>query len=159
MARVLGDAGHDVDWVGGRTPQHSDDEILSEATQNGRVIVTLDRDFGELVVLRGQRHTGIIRLVDLPLSHQAEWCLAAIRDHQHELTAGALPPLAQDVCAFGQTADSDRAMQTLGGFGYSKEYHVERYWREAKLFRITPVTPELILSYIAERVLGLPKSY
>jgi acyl-CoA dehydrogenase len=54
---------------------------------------------------------------------------------------------------------ADRAMQTLGGYGYSKEYHVERYWREAKLYRIAPVTPELILCYIAERVLGLPKSY
>ena len=50
-------------------------------------------------------------------------------------------------------------MQTLGGFGYSKEYDVERYWREAKLFRMVPVTPELILNYISERVLGLPRSY
>ena len=54
---------------------------------------------------------------------------------------------------------ADRAMQTLGGFGYSKEYDVERYWREAKLFRMVPVTPELILNYISERVLGLPRSY
>ena len=54
---------------------------------------------------------------------------------------------------------ADRAMQTLGGFGYSREYHVERYWREAKLFRIAPISPELILCYIAERVLGLPRSY
>ena len=50
-------------------------------------------------------------------------------------------------------------MQTHGGFGYSKEFHVERYWREAKLLKIAPITPELILCYIAERVLGLPKSY
>jgi acyl-CoA dehydrogenase len=54
---------------------------------------------------------------------------------------------------------ADRAMQTLGGMGYAQEFHVERFWREAKLFRIAPVTPELILSYIAEKVLGLPKSY
>jgi acyl-CoA dehydrogenase len=50
-------------------------------------------------------------------------------------------------------------MQTLGGMGYAQEYHVERYWRESKLFRIAPITPELILSFISERVLGLPKSY
>jgi len=54
---------------------------------------------------------------------------------------------------------TDQAMQTLGGMGYAKEYHVERYWRESKLLRMVPVSPELILCYIAERVLGLPKSY
>ncbi|HEX7927870.1 MAG TPA: acyl-CoA dehydrogenase family protein [bacterium] len=54
---------------------------------------------------------------------------------------------------------ADRAMQTLGGMGFAQEYHVERYWRESKLYRIAPITPELILSFISERVLGLPKSY
>lgn len=54
---------------------------------------------------------------------------------------------------------TDRAMQTHGGFGYSKEFHVERYWREAKIPRLAPVSQELILCYIAERVLGLPRSY
>ena len=43
--------------------------------------------------------------------------------------------------------------------GYSKEFHVERYMREIMIPRIAPVSQELILSYIAERVLGLPKSY
>ncbi|MBC7132868.1 MAG: acyl-CoA/acyl-ACP dehydrogenase [Roseovarius sp.] len=51
------------------------------------------------------------------------------------------------------------AQLTFGGFGYAKEYHVERLVREAILFRIAPVTPQLILSFIAERALGLPKSY
>ncbi|SNR92769.1 acyl-CoA dehydrogenase [Haloechinothrix alba] len=54
---------------------------------------------------------------------------------------------------------ADRAMQTLGGYGYAKDYHVERMWREVKLCRIAPVSPELILSYLAEHKLGLPKSY
>ena len=53
----------------------------------------------------------------------------------------------------------DAALQTLGGFGYSREFHVERIWREVRLFRIAPVTQEMVLNYIAERVLGLPKSY
>ena len=52
-----------------------------------------------------------------------------------------------------------QAVMTHGGFGYAKEYHVERYLRESLVGRIAPVTPQLILSYIAERVLGLPKSY
>jgi acyl-CoA dehydrogenase len=48
---------------------------------------------------------------------------------------------------------------THGGFGYAKEYHVERYLREILITRIAPISPQLILCYIAERVLGLPKSY
>jgi acyl-CoA dehydrogenase len=52
-----------------------------------------------------------------------------------------------------------QAVMTLGGFGYAKEYHVERYLRESLIGRIAPVSPQLILCFIAERVLGLPKSY
>ena len=52
-----------------------------------------------------------------------------------------------------------QAVMTHGGYGYAKEYHVERYLRESLIGRIAPVSPQLILCYIAERVLGLPKSY
>jgi acyl-CoA dehydrogenase len=51
------------------------------------------------------------------------------------------------------------AVMTLGGYGYAKEYHVERYLREVLITRLAPVSPQLILCFIAERVLGLPKSY
>jgi acyl-CoA dehydrogenase len=51
------------------------------------------------------------------------------------------------------------AMLTLGGMGYASEYHVERYWREARLQRIAPVTQEMTLNYIAQTVMGLPRSY
>ena len=51
------------------------------------------------------------------------------------------------------------AMMTHGGMGYAKEYHVERYLRESMIPRIAPVTPHLILCFIAEKVLGMPKSY
>jgi acyl-CoA dehydrogenase len=54
---------------------------------------------------------------------------------------------------------ADQAMQTHGGFGYASEYDVERYWREARLMRIAPVSQEMVLNYIAEHVLGLPRSY
>lgn len=54
---------------------------------------------------------------------------------------------------------ADRAVQTLGGFGYAKEYHVERYFREARLPRIAPISQELVLAYVAEHVLGLPRSH
>jgi len=52
-----------------------------------------------------------------------------------------------------------QAVMTHGGYGYAAEYHVERYLRESLVGRIAPITPQLILCYIAERVLGLPKSY
>jgi alkylation response protein AidB-like acyl-CoA dehydrogenase len=53
----------------------------------------------------------------------------------------------------------ERAVLVHGGMGYAKEYHVERYFREAMLPRIAPVSREMICNYIGERVLGLPKSY
>ena len=53
----------------------------------------------------------------------------------------------------------EQAVMTHGGFGYAKEYHVERYLRESLIPRIAPISPQLILSFIAEKVLGLPKSY
>ncbi|MBU6497904.1 MAG: acyl-CoA/acyl-ACP dehydrogenase [Rhodospirillales bacterium] len=53
----------------------------------------------------------------------------------------------------------ETAVMTLGGMGYSAEYHVERYLRESLIPRIAPISPQMILNHIAERVLGLPRSY
>ena len=53
----------------------------------------------------------------------------------------------------------ERAILTHGGYGYAKEFHVERFLREVMIARIAPVSEQLILCYVAERVLGLPKSY
>src|SRR6516225_10051143 len=53
----------------------------------------------------------------------------------------------------------ETAVMTHGGMGYSREFHVERYLREVLIARIAPVTPHMILNFIAEKVLGLPKSY
>ena len=63
--------------------------------------------------------------------------------------------LAVDACF--QAAD--QAVQTHGGFGYAKEFQVERYWREARLQRIAPISQEMVLNYVTEHVLGLPRSY
>jgi acyl-CoA dehydrogenase len=63
--------------------------------------------------------------------------------------------LAADACWLA----CDTAVQTHGGFGYACEYHVERYLREARLIRIAPITQELVLAYLGEHVLGLPRSY
>ncbi|GAA1517478.1 acyl-CoA dehydrogenase family protein [Nocardioides humi] len=54
---------------------------------------------------------------------------------------------------------ADSAMQTHGGYSFAREYHVGRYWMEARLQRIAPVNNQMILNYVSERVLGLPRSY
>ncbi|GAA5235061.1 acyl-CoA dehydrogenase [Verticiella sediminum] len=84
--------------------------------------------------------------------------------HAAELYDAGLPcgPEANAAKILGAEAGHtacDRAVRTHGGFGYAKEYHVERYFRESMLPRLAPVSRELVLSHIAERVLGLPKSY
>ena len=54
---------------------------------------------------------------------------------------------------------AEACMQTYGGFGYAREYDVERRWREARISQIAPISTNLILAYIAEHVLGMPRSY
>jgi acyl-CoA dehydrogenase len=54
---------------------------------------------------------------------------------------------------------ADRAMQVHGGYGYTNEYHVERYWREVRVERIAPISNELVLAFLGSKVLGLPRSY
>jgi acyl-CoA dehydrogenase len=54
---------------------------------------------------------------------------------------------------------AEACMQTFGGFGFAREYDVERKWREARLYRTAPISPNLILAYLAHHVLGLPRSY
>ena len=54
---------------------------------------------------------------------------------------------------------ADRALQTHGGFGYAREFDVERYWREVRVMKIAPVTQEMILNFLGQHELGLPRSY
>jgi acyl-CoA dehydrogenase len=56
-------------------------------------------------------------------------------------------------------AATDRAMQTMGGMGYAKESHIERLWRDARLFRIAPISEEMVLNFIARENLGMQRSY
>lgn len=66
---------------------------------------------------------------------------------------------AKYLCADAGFEAADRALQTHGGMGYSEEYHVARYFREARLLRIAPLSQEMVLNYLGEHVLGLPRSY
>jgi len=83
----------------------------------------------------------------------------AARLYDSGKSCGAEANAAKFLAADAAFDACDRAVRTHGGFGYAREYHVERYFREIVLPRIAPVTRELIMSFIAERVLDLPKSY
>lgn len=54
---------------------------------------------------------------------------------------------------------ADTCMQTYGGFAFAKEYDIERKWREARLYRTAPISTNLILAFVAQHVLGMPRSY
>ena len=88
--KELQSAGHDVVWAGEWPEDPGDDEILERAHREGRVLVTLDKDFGELAVVHGMPHSGIIRLVNLASRQQAPVCLRVIDLHANELESGAI---------------------------------------------------------------------
>jgi len=67
--------------------------------------------------------------------------------------------LAKYLCSEASWQAADMCMQTFGGFAFAEEYDVERKWREARLYRIAPISNNLALSFVAEHVLGLPRSY
>ncbi|MBW0100955.1 acyl-CoA dehydrogenase family protein [Pseudonocardia sp. KRD291] len=66
---------------------------------------------------------------------------------------------AKYLCADAGFEAADRALQTHGGMGYSEEYNVARYFREARLLKIAPLSQEMVLNYLGSHVLGLPRSY
>ena len=78
---------------------------------------------------------------------------------QAGLPCGAEANMAKLLTAEAAWNAGEACLQTHGGFGYAKEYDVERKWREARLYRTAPISTNLILAYIAEHVLGLPRSY
>jgi predicted nuclease of predicted toxin-antitoxin system len=84
------DAGHDVIWTGDWEKDPGDEEILKRAHAENRVLVTLDKDFGELAILHGLPHHGIIRIVGFSVRKHASVCLSIINSHQKELELGAI---------------------------------------------------------------------
>jgi acyl-CoA dehydrogenase len=75
------------------------------------------------------------------------------------LPCGREANTAKYLCAEAGFQAADRALQTHGGMGYSEEYHVARYFREARLLKIAPLSQEMVLNYLGSHVLGLPRSY
>jgi acyl-CoA dehydrogenase len=83
----------------------------------------------------------------------------AAQQYDNNVSCGPSANAAKYLAAEAGFKACQTAIMTHGGYGYAKEYHVERYLREIMITRIAPVSPQLILCFIAEKVLGLPKSY
>ncbi|MCL4805855.1 MAG: DUF5615 family PIN-like protein [Anaerolineae bacterium] len=90
VVSILTESGHDVIWSGDWPADPGDETILARAHEEGRVLVTLDKDFGALAVQHGRPHHGIIRLVNLATRDQAAVCLRALEAHGADLLSGAI---------------------------------------------------------------------
>ena len=129
-------------------------DALRRATRYANERVVFDRPIGQN---QGIQHPLAERWMYL----ESAWLMAM---KAAELYDSGLPCGAEANSAkfLGARAGHDAAWQAIathGGFGYAKEYHVERLYREVALTRLAPITEQLILCFIAEKVLGLPKSY
>ena len=86
----LAAAGHEVESVADWPRDPGDSEILADAHRNGQVFVTLDKDFGEIAIVRRQPHSGIVRLVTLRAEDQGSAAVAALARYREELAKGAI---------------------------------------------------------------------
>ena len=139
--------------------------LASEALGIGRAAMRRGVAYARERVVFG-REIGRNQGISFPLAELHMRLLAAelmIREassrYDNGMECGAEANAAKYLAADAGFSAADQVMQTLGGFGYALEYDVERYWREARLLRIAPVSQEMILNYVAERTLGLPRSY
>jgi len=90
VQQALSAVDHDVIWTGDWGEDPGDDEILAYAHSEGRVLITLDKDFGTLAFRYGRPHNGILRLVNLSIQQQAPVCLRVLSHHGSVLQAGAI---------------------------------------------------------------------
>lgn len=79
--------------------------------------------------------------------------------YEAQRPCGAEANMAKLLASEASWKAGDTAMQTFGGFAFAKEYHIERKFRETRLYQIAPISTNLILSHLAEKVLGLPRSF
>jgi acyl-CoA dehydrogenase len=127
---------------------------LARATQYARERIVFDRPIGQN---QGIQHPLAECWMELEAANLMVFKAASMYDRGEACgaEANAAKYLAGEACF----KTCQQALMTHGGFGYAKEYHVERYLRESLVGRIAPISPQLILCFIAEKVLGLPKSY
>ncbi len=127
---------------------------LKKATAYAKDRVVFDRPIGQNQSIQ---HPLAVNWIELEAAQLLTMKAAWLYDNGRE--CGAEANAAKYLAAEAGYRACERAILTHGGMGYSKEFHVERYLREIMIPRIAPVSGEMILSHIAERVLGLPKSY
>jgi acyl-CoA dehydrogenase len=139
--------------------------IAAEALGIGRVAIERAVAYANERVVYG-RPIGKNQGIAFPLAEAHAHLHAAalvVREagwrYDHGLPCGEQANMGKLLAADAAFAAADRAMQTHGGFGYATEYDIERYWKEARLMRLAPIPQEMVLNYIAEHVLGLPRSY
>jgi acyl-CoA dehydrogenase len=127
---------------------------LARATRYARERVVFGRPIGQN---QGIQHPLAKNWAELEAANLMTFKAASLYDAGRE--CGAEANAAKYLAAEAGYHACEQAVLTHGGMGYAQEYHVERYFRESMIPRIAPVSPQLILSYLAERVLDLPKSY
>jgi acyl-CoA dehydrogenase len=139
--------------------------IASEALGTGRVALARAVEYAKSRVVFG-RPIGQNQGIQFPLADAYTKLAAAelmIRKaswlYDNGKPCGAEANMAKYLASEAAFDAADRALQTFGGFGYAKEFNVERYWREARLMKIAPVTQEMILNFLGQHELGLPRSY
>jgi acyl-CoA dehydrogenase len=130
---------------------------LARATRYAQERVVFGRPIGQNQAIQ---HPLAERWIELEASELMVLRAAAAYDCGEDSgQVGAYANAAKYCAAEAGFRACETAVMTHGGMGYAREYHVERYFREIQIARIAPISPQLILSHIAERVLGLPKSY
>ena len=127
---------------------------LKKAVRYANERVVFDRPIGQN---QGIQHPLAKSWAELEAANLMAFRAAALYDSGEE--CGAEANAAKYLAGEAGFTACERAIMTHGGMGYAKEFHVERYLREVMIARIAPVSRELILNYIAEKVLGLPRSY
>jgi acyl-CoA dehydrogenase len=127
---------------------------LKRASQYAKERIVFDRPIGQN---QGIQHPLAERWMELEAANLMMLKAAWLYDQGQP--CGAEANAAKYLGAEAGFRACETAVMTHGGMGYAKEFHVERYLREAMLPRIAPVSPQLIFCFIAEKVLGLPKSY
>ncbi|HVE48626.1 MAG TPA: acyl-CoA dehydrogenase family protein [Casimicrobiaceae bacterium] len=127
---------------------------LGRASRYAKERVVFDRPIG---MNQGVQHPLAERWMELEAAELV--MLKAAWRYDRGEPCGAEANAAKYLGAEAGFRACETAVLTHGGMGYAKEYHVERYLREAMLPRIAPVSPQMIFCFIAEKVLGLPKSY
>jgi acyl-CoA dehydrogenase len=127
---------------------------LSRAAAYGKSRIVFNRPIGQNQAIQHPLAKNWIEL-------EAAWLMTMSAAWQYDkgLPCGPAANAAKYLAGEAGFHACEQAVMTHGGFGYAKEFHVERYLRESLIQRIAPVSRELILSFIAEKVLGLPKSY